>query len=190
MEIDAKRALIGLAAACSLMSAACVPAYGPGAMRMMPSFPYGPPVYGPAMPVAPQSVPIGRWDNVMMLPGGAALDVLTTDGGRTAGTFISATYTILRVQVPDAREVQIAASDVVRIDRWFGGPQGAPSATRDAAKGAAVGAGAVGVLGLLAGRLPPARVFAAGAIVGAYQNEETARAYRHSVIVYLAAQSR
>ena len=190
METEKKRAMMALAAAFSLMSGACVPAYGPGALRMMPAAPYGPPLYGPAMPVTSQSAPIGRWDNVMMLPGGAALDVLTTDGQRRAGTFISATYTVVRVQLPDAREVQIAASDVVRIDRWLGGPQGASSATRDAAKGAAVGAGAVGVLGLLAGRLPPARVFAAGAIASAYQNEETARAYRHSVIVYLAAQSR
>jgi hypothetical protein len=57
---------------------------------------------------------------------------------------------------------------------------------RDAAKGAAVGAGAMGVLGLLVGAAPPARVVAAGAIASAYNSAETGRALRRTVTVYLA----
>jgi hypothetical protein len=176
--------------AAMLMSAACVPAYGPAGMPMMPVAPYHPPVYGPMMPVPSQSAPRGGWDNVMMLPAGAALDVLTADGRRTAGSFVAATNTWVRVQLAGGTETEIGAADVIRIDRWLGGPAGAQSVARDAAKGALVGAGAMGVLGLLVGHVPPARAFAAGALASAYQHEEMGRVYRRSVIVYLAAQSR
>lgn len=53
------------------------------------------------------------------------------------------------------------------IGRWDNVMMLATGTTVRAARGAAYGAGAVGVLGLIAGRMPPPRLFLAGAIAGA-----------------------
>jgi hypothetical protein len=71
----------------------------------------------------------------------------------------------------------------MRVDRLAGGTR---SAVKDAARGAAFGAGVVGVLGLIAGHAPPARVFAAGAIIGAEQNVELGSLARGATTIYLA----
>ena len=168
----------------AVATSACVPMYGPATHGISP-YPYQPAIYGPSVAVAPATLPVGRWDNVMMLPYGASIDVLTADGGRTSAAFVAATNTWVRVQSA-SREVEIAAEAVIRIDRWLGGPEGKESVARDAAKGAAVGAGAIGVMGLLFGRMPPARTFAAGAIVGGYDNAQAGRALRRSTTIYLA----
>jgi hypothetical protein len=57
---------------------------------------------------------------------------------------------------------------------------------KDGAQGAAFGAGVVGVLGLIAGHVPPPRLFAAGAIIGAQQNIELAGLTRGASTIYLA----
>lgn len=164
---------------------ACVPMYGAnGPHAGYPPYPYRGP-YGPAFGVASAALPIGRWDNVIMQPEGAWLDVLTADGRRTAGALVTATNDFVRLRL-ESGEVDIASDGVLRVDRFIGGPQGPESVKRDAATGAAFGAGVVGVLGLVAGRVPPARLFAAGAIAGAYQNAEAGRYLRSSTIIYLA----
>jgi hypothetical protein len=178
-----KKALIIIPFAAAAAATGCVPMYGAG-MRAMPgAYPYRP-VYGPSVSI-PMASPVGRWDNVMMLPRGASIEVLTADGQRTTAGFVAATNTVLRLQ-SNAGEKEISAGEIMRVDRWYGGPDGARSTARDAAKGAAVGAGAMGVLGLLAGVAPPARVVAAGAIAGAYESAEAGRAQRHTVTIYLA----
>jgi hypothetical protein len=179
-----KKALIIIPFAALVATTGCVPMYG-AAMHGSPAmFPIRPGVYGPSVGLG-STGPIGRWDNVMMLPRGTSIDVLTADGQRTSATFVTATNTLLRVE-SDSAESEIPAETVVRIDRWYGGPVGTKSVARDAAKGAAVGAGAMGVLGLLSGIVPPARVVAGGAIIGAYNYAESGRAMRTSTIVYLA----
>lgn len=179
-----RKALMIIPFAAAATTAACVPMYGGALNGMSPAYPYRPAVYGPSVPV-PTGSPVGRWDNVMMLPRGASIEVLTADGQRTTAAFVNATNTIVRVH-SDAGDTEIAADTVIRVDRWYGGPDRAGSVARDAAKGAAVGAGAMGVLGLLVGAAPPARVVAAGAIAGAYNSAETGRAVRRAVTVYLA----
>jgi hypothetical protein len=57
---------------------------------------------------------------------------------------------------------------------------------KDGARGAAFGTGVVGVLGLIAGHVPPPRLFAAGAIIGAQQNIEIAGLERVVSTIYLA----
>jgi hypothetical protein len=184
-----KKTLIGLPLALVVLTAGCVPVFGPAATPMMP-YAYRPPAaYGPSVALSPSVAPIGRWDNVMMLPAGAALEVLRTDGTKTSAAFVTATSAAVRVQPDGGSEIEIPAALVLRIDRWLGGPEGAQSVARDAAKGALVGAGAIGVVGLLVGHMPPAHTFGAGAAGGAYQNAELGRAARRSVIVYLAAVS-
>jgi hypothetical protein len=181
-----KKLLVIIPFAAAAMTTACAPMYGAAMPGMPAAYPSRVPVmYGPSVPVATATVPFGRWDNVMMLPYGAAIEVLSADGRRTSAGFVSATNTSVRVQSA-AGEVEIPADSVIRIDRWSGGPEGARSVARDAARGAAVGAGAIGVMGLLLGRTPPARALAAGAIVGGYDNAQAGRALRRSIVIYLA----
>ena len=180
-----KNVLMIIPFAVAAVTTACVPMYSGSAMRGMPPAALSrSPTYGPSIPVAAPAA-VGRWDNVMMLPYGAAIEVLSAEGQRTSARFVAATTAFVRVQSV-AGEAEIPAEAVLRIDRWLGGPEGTPSVVRDAARGAAVGAGAVGVLGLLVGRMPPARTLAAGAIVGGYNNAQTGRALRQSVTIYLA----
>ena len=182
-----KKALVIIPFAAAALTTACVPMSGVPSMHAIPpAYPYrGPAAYGPSVAAAPAALPVGRWDNVMMLPEGAAIEVLTADGRRTSGKFASATNREVRVQSASG-ELDIPAESVVRIDRWLGGPEGIQSVARDAARGAAGGAGAIGVMGLLVGRMPPARIFAAGAVVGGYDNAEAGRAVRRAIIIYLA----
>lgn len=103
---------------------------------------------------------IGRWDNVMMLPAGSRVHVLLLDGGRAEGDMRSASINALNLTVASG-DVEIPSEKVARVDRITGSDR-----VRRGLSGAAHGAGAVGLIGLLAGRVPPSRVFAAGAILG------------------------
>jgi hypothetical protein len=118
----------------------------------------------------------------MMLPAGAFVSVLLVDGSRPAGTIVSAAVDRLRIQTASG-DVELLSSDVMRVDR-----QTAPvrSAVHDGARGAALGAGVVGVVGLIVGRVPPPRMFLAGGIIGGYQNVQLNRLSETASIVYLA----
>jgi hypothetical protein len=137
-------------------------------------------------PVGPQvnlaSLPIGRWDNVMMSAVGTPLMVLMMNGTTANGALVSATRDGLRLQVASG-EVELEAVDVMRVDRLTGG---ARDAVKTGARGAAFGAGVVGVLGLIAGHVPPPRLFAAGGIIGAEQNIELASLAKGATTIYLA----
>jgi hypothetical protein len=128
------------------------------------------------------SLPIGRWDNVMMSGVGTPVMVLMMDSKTASGEIVSATSDTLRLRVASG-ELEIAAADVMRVDRLAGGPR---EAVKDSARGAAFGSGVVGALGLITGHVPPPRLFAAGAIVGAYQNYELASLARGATTIYLA----
>src|SRR3990172_8142723 len=171
--------LLGAAAA---TAAACVPGGYP--MRGVPG-PYGmarpyPSIYG----APPASIAVGRWDNVMLLPPATPVLVLMMDGRKAGGQFLSADAVTVKVLTPSG-EVALAASDVMRVDKVPG------EASRDyvnaGARGAAVGAGLVGVAALFAGHLPPARVFAGGAILGAGQSLSDTAVVRTPVTIYLAS---
>ncbi len=139
--------------AAMLMTSACSPMmYG-----------YRPPHYSrrAAPPVEPPIAVAGRWDNIMMLPPGTPLKVLTMDGVVTTGRMAIASARMLRLSAGQA-EVNIAMPDVARIDRGSTTDQAGQTA-----RGAVYGAAFVGWLGLLAGRVPPPRSFLAGAIGGA-----------------------
>ncbi|MBA3886040.1 MAG: hypothetical protein H0X67_09955 [Acidobacteria bacterium] len=150
-----------------------------------------PGMYGPRMapphqrammaPQAPAS-PVGRWDNVMMLEPGVPLRVLRMDGTRADGRFRSASPTVLRVSAVDTA-LEIAHADVARVDRLthFG-----EDARAETARGAAVGLGTVGVLGLITGRMPPARHWGAGAIVGGYAAGQSQMMVAGPGTIYLA----
>ena len=141
--------LVGLSTACVYPAQSLSRPY-PGQSVMYPR-----PV-GPQVDVA--SLPIGRWDNVMMSGVGTPVMVLTMDSRTASGEIVTATSDTLRLRVASG-EVEIAAADVMRVDRLAGGPR---ELVKDGARGAAFGAGVVGVLGLITGHVPPPRLFAAG----------------------------
>lgn len=159
-----------------VLSAACAPA---GSLaRSTPGTP------GRHAYVRPQTVsPIGRWDNVMVLPVDAAVWVLTTDGRQTAGQFVSATSETLRLRA-EAGEIELAAVDVMRVDQL---PR---PAWRELAEqgglGAARGLVVIGLLGMAVGAMPPPRLFAAGALGGAAPAMEVALMAREVVTIYVA----
>lgn len=161
------------------LSTACAPGMYSGGM--MPGPYVSRPMYQPRPPVAES--PVGRWDNVMMLAIGTPMKVLTIDGAVATGNFVAATNTTLRF-TSWSGEVALASADVMRVDRL----PGLPSAglVRQGAKGAMVGAGAVGILGLLVGHAPPPRVFLAGGLLGAYHQAESASMAAGPGTVYLA----
>jgi hypothetical protein len=170
----------------AISAASCVPIYGA----------YAPPAgYAPAAPRAPyQPMPIvnpgpmDRWTNVMLLTRGAEIAVVTDEGQLTTGNFLAATSTFVRM-VARAGEIEIPAASVVRVDLMRGGRS---TVARDAAAGGAFGAGVVGLLGLAGGQMPPARLFAAGAILGAYESAAWGRQVnsRSSVTIYVASPPR
>ena len=165
--------LVGLSTACVYPAQSLSRPY-PGQSVMYPR-----PV-GPQVDVA--SLPIGRWDNVMMSGVGTPVMVLTMDGGQPPGEIVTATSDTLRLRVASG-EVEIAAADVMRVDRLAGGPR---QVVKDGARGAAFGAGVVGVLGLITGHVPPPRLFAAGGIVGDVPELELASLARGATTIYLA----
>jgi hypothetical protein len=139
---------------------------------------------GPALSYPLPALPIGRWDNVMMLAAGTPVQVLLMDGRIATGLVRGADSASLTLKVASG-DIELASARVMRVDR-LAAPQ---SAVKDGARGAAFGAGVVGVLGLIAGKVPPARLFAAGGIVGAYNNVEVGAATRRNAVVYLAPQA-
>ena len=165
--------LIGLTAGCAYPVQSLPGAYA-GQRPMYPRTP------GPQFNLV--SLPIGRWDNVMMTAVGTPLLVLMMNGMMATGEVVAATSDALRLRVASG-EVDLAAADVMRVDCLVGG---ARSVVKDGARGAAFGTGVVGVLGLIAGHVPPPRLFAAGAIIGAQQNIQVAGLARGASTIYLA----
>jgi hypothetical protein len=126
------------------------------------------------------SIPVGRWDNVMMTAVGTPLRVLMMNGDIASGEIVSATSDNLRLHVASG-ELDLPASNVMRVDRLAN-----RDVVKDGARGAAYGAAAVGVLGLIVGHVPPPRLFAAGGIIGANQNVQDSLAARGAMTIYLA----
>ena len=165
--------IIGLTTGCAFPVQSLSGAYP----RQRPMYPR---VAGPQFNLA--LLPVGRWDNVMMSAIGTPLLVLMKNGTMASGDVVSATSDTLRLRVASG-EVDLAATEVMRVDRLSGG---ARSAVKDGARGAALGAGVVAVMALIAGQVPPARLFAAGAIIGAEQNVEFGTLARGATTIYLA----
>jgi hypothetical protein len=145
-------------------------------------YPARPATYPQPMRLQAGSLPIGRWDNVMMLAPGSTVQVLMADGAVATGAVVGASISSLRVRVASG-DVDLPATDVMRVDR-LKAPGAGP--VRDGVEGAASGAGIVGVAGLLVGRMPPPRLFAAGAVIGANQGVQFGRMGFDSVTIYLS----
>jgi hypothetical protein len=118
----------------------------------------------------------------MMLAPGSTVQVLTADGAVTTGAVAGASISSLRVRAASG-DVDLPATDVMRVDRLKAPGAGPVS---DGVKGAAWGAGIVAVTGLILGRVPPPRLLAAGAAIGANQSVQYGRMGFDSETIYLS----
>jgi hypothetical protein len=161
------------------MAGGCV--YPPPSMsgNYAGQYPIRPRPYGPQVSFG--VLPVGRWDNVMMTAVGTPLFVLMMNGNTASGDVVSVTDETLRLHVASG-DVDVAAANVMRVDRV----STRRDVVKDGARGAAYGAAVVGVLGLIVGHVPPPRLFAAGGIIGANQNVQDSLAAQHATIIYLA----
>jgi hypothetical protein len=128
---------------------------------------------------------VGRWDNVMMLAAGTPVQVLMMDGRKASGGVASADGETLRLLTASG-EITVAADDVMRVDRGVA----TVDYTVAAGRGALVGAGVVGVMGLIAGHMPPPRLFGAGAIIGAASGVQSVADVAGPTTIYLSPRVR
>ena len=165
----------------SILVSGCVAAgypmaQGPGGHPVRPA------AYPQPMRFQVGRLPIGRWDNVMMLAPGSTVQVLMADGAMATGAVTGASIGSLRVRVASG-DVDLPAADVIRVDR-LKAPGAGP--VRNGVEGAAWGAGIVGLAGLIVGRMPPPRLFAAGAVIGANQSIQFGRMGPEAMTIYLS----
>jgi hypothetical protein len=149
---------------------------------------YYPSAYRGRGTVAPEYVPVGRWDNVMRLARQTVIDVLTRDGRATVGGFVDADEQYVRVLLGDL-EVSISRLDIVRIDLVDLPGSTTRAVARRAAGGAILGAaGAVLLAGVIGGEAwpPPGALVRAGVAGGALVGGETELSQRRSRLIYLA----
>ena len=166
----------------SILATGCVAAGYP----MRPAaggYPVHRPTYAQPVPIQGGSLPIGRWDNVMMLAPGSTVQVLMASGAVATAEVISASTSDLRIRTVSG-DLDLPVTDVMRVDRVKAPGNG--GAVRDGVEGAAWGAGIVGVAGLLVGHMPPPRLFAAGAVIGASSGVHLGRMSAGPATIYLS----
>ena len=172
-------------AAAALLATGCAPLMYPGAQPG----PYG---YTPSSRAraayAPEPPPYERWDNVMRLPHGAVIDVLTRDGAANVGPFAGADIRRVRL-LGDRQEREIDRAEVVRVDLVSLPGSGIRAVARGAAGGALLGAGAAALFaGVIGGELwpPPGVLLRSGAAIGGLAGGSAVAANRQSRLIYLA----
>jgi hypothetical protein len=149
---------------------------------------FAPSAYRSRGTVAPEYVPVGRWDNVMRLARQTVIDVLTRDGRANVGAFVDADEQYVRLQI-GGTEVPISRLDVVRIDLVDLPGSTTRAVARRAAGGAILGVAGALLFGAVVGGEawpPPAALVRAGAAGGAVVGGEAELSQRRSRLIYLA----
>lgn len=174
-----KMLLVGLAA---MATTACSPMMYAGGRHYPPhpSFVQRPPHVEP--------VPSGRWDNVMRLPHGSTIDVLTADGVANVGPILGADIDSVRVAM-DGVERRIERRHVVRVDLVDLAGSESGAVARKAARGALLGAGlAALVSGVIGGEAwpPPGPLLRGGAAIGGVSGGQAELMRRVGRVIYVA----
>jgi hypothetical protein len=137
--------------------------------------------------VAPP-LPIGRWDNVMRLPRGATIDVLTVDGAATIGAIAETTVGSVTVHA-DGGEVRVAREAIVRVDLLDLPGSEAAAVARSAGRGALLGGATAAVIGAVIGGEawpPPGVLMRAGLAAGAAAGLQAGMTRRQGRVLYIA----
>jgi hypothetical protein len=171
--------------AAALIASGCSPLMYPGAQAGR----YGYPPPSPARAThAAEPLPFERWDNVMRLPHGAVIDVLTRDGAANVGPFAGADIRSVRL-LGVKQEREIDRAEVVRVDLVSLPGSSARSIARSAMGGALLGAGAAALFSAVIGGdmwPPPGVLLRGGAAVGGLSAGTAAAAGRQGRLIYLA----
>ena len=172
-------------AAAALLATGCSPLlYPPGQAG---PYGYAPPSRYRAA-YAPEPPPYERWDNVMRLPHGALIDVLTRDGAANVGSFAGADIRSVRL-FGDKQERELDRAEVVRVDLVSLPGSSVRSIARSAMGGALLGAGAAALFSaVIGGEMwpPPGVLLRGGAAVGGLSAGSAAASSRQSRLIYLA----
>ena len=142
----------------------------------------------PVMPVDTTAAARGRWDQVMRLPAGAVIDVLTLDSSAYVGQLRGADGHTVRVMVNGIEE-QIARGDVLRVDLVDLPGSEVGAVAKRATAGALLGLGAAALIGgVIGGEAwpPPGALLRGGAAIGGVAGGEAALVARQGRLVYLA----
>ena len=182
-QSPAQAATLLLVVVATLATTACAPLLYP------PSHGF-PQRRGHTAMVRPPDPPIGRWDNVVGLPAGVVLGIVTANGDVHTGSFVKAGMQWLRV-AGGRGDIELARADVMRVEilGHAAGGINADAVVGGAAKGAATVAGAMMLVPyLLTGDVwvPPARFWGLGAALGAAGAVQKGRLDAQSRTVYLA----
>ena len=148
--------------------------------------------YALAAPVDPELAARGRWDNVMRLPRGTVIDVLTMDGAAYVGALDSVDGATVRVLVRGG-DHEIARANVMRIDLVDLPGSEVRAVARQTGIGAAVGLGAAALIsGVIGGSAwpPPGALLRTGAAIGGVAGAGAAMTARSQRAVYLAEHQR
>ena len=172
-----------LLATAAMATTACAPG-----MFSIPArgYPLRPHYARPAAQAEP--VPIGRWDNVMRLPRGSTVDVLTSDGAAHVGPTLASDVSSVRLVV-DGSERRIDRRDIVRVDMVDLAGSEVRAVARKAARGALLGAGfAALVSGVVGGEAwpPPGPLLRGGAAVGGVAAGQAEVLRRSGRVIYVA----
>ena len=171
--------------AAALVATGCAPLMYPGAQPG--PYGYAPPSRSRAA-YAPEPPPFERWDNVMRLPYGAVIDVLTSDGAAHVGLFAGADIGAVRITT-DKQETGIDRGEVVRVDLVSLPGSNVRAVARSAAGGALLGVGAAALFSAVIGGgmwPPPGVLLRGGAAVGGLSAGTAAATNRQPRLIYLA----
>jgi hypothetical protein len=131
---------------------------------------------------------MGRWDNVMRLPHGSTIDVLTPDGAPTVGLIQGATVRTVTIQI-DGHDIEIDRANVMRVDLVDVPGSELQAAARGGARGALLGVGAAALVGFVIGGSawpPPGALIRAGVAGGAVTGVHSSLTNRQGRMIYLA----
>ena len=175
---------ISVIVAVAVLASGCSPLMYPGAQPG--PYGYAPPSRARAA-YAPEPPPYERWD-VMRLPHGAVIDVLTRDGAANVGPFVGADIRSVRL-LGDKQERELDRAEVVRVDLISLPGSNVRSVARSAMGGALLGAGAAALFSaVIGGEMwpPPGVLLRGGAAVGGLTAGNAAASNRQSRLIYLA----
>jgi len=146
----------------------------------------------PMPAVDPYMAALGRWDSVMRLPRGSVIDVLEMNGTAHVGKITRVDGYSVGVMV-NASEREIPRAEIVRVDLVDLPGSEVGAAAKGAGLGAALGVGAMALVGAVIGGSawpPPGAMLRAGAAIGGVAGAESSLIARQKRLIYLAEHQR
>ena len=146
----------------------------------------------PMPAIDPYAAALGRWDSVMRLPIESVIDVLEMNGTAHVGKITRVDGYSVGVMV-NGNEREIPRAEILRVDLLDLPGSEVGAAAKRAGLGAALGVGAMALVGAVIGGSawpPPAAMLRAGAAIGGVAGAESSLIARQKRLIYLAEHQR